>query len=96
MDGKDDEPTTTLPAPTTRGPQPYWNIRLPDSIRPNHYDLTLDIDLEASTFSGKVLIDVLVTTPTVWVLLHAKELSVTSSSKFNPWMIALDAPCLMS
>src|SRR5262245_44238521 len=50
--------------------------RLPTIVRPHRYDLTITPDLDASTFTGTVSIDLEVTEPTDTVILHAKDLVV--------------------
>lgn len=44
--------------------EPWRNFNLPDTVVPLHYQLTLEPDLEKATFSGKVRIDVKVTSRT--------------------------------
>jgi puromycin-sensitive aminopeptidase len=51
--------------------------RLDDGIRPSHYDVLLDIDLDAARFSGRVTIHIDVDTATDLVRLHAVDLEIT-------------------
>ncbi|MFZ4669372.1 MAG: M1 family metallopeptidase, partial [Microthrixaceae bacterium] len=51
--------------------------RLDDTVLPRHYDVQLDIDLDASRFAGRVRIDAEVTRATDVVRLHAIDLDVT-------------------
>eukprot|EP00930_Biecheleria_cincta_P105887 TRINITY_DN9895_c0_g1_i3.p1 TRINITY_DN9895_c0_g1~~TRINITY_DN9895_c0_g1_i3.p1 ORF type:complete len:886 (-),score=194.02 TRINITY_DN9895_c0_g1_i3:264-2921(-) len=57
-------------------------VLLPSDVVPEKYDLTLEPDLEQSTFEGTVKITVDVQVATETVMLHAKEL-VISSAKFT-------------
>jgi puromycin-sensitive aminopeptidase len=50
--------------------------RLPRSVVPRRYDLTIAPDLEAATFTGTVTITIEVLEPTDTVTLHAKDLVV--------------------
>lgn len=72
--------TTTAPGPTTPGTEVWWNVRLPDSIVPVHYDVVLYIDLKKLEFHGNVVILVNVTKPTENVLVHVNKMNVTSVS----------------
>jgi puromycin-sensitive aminopeptidase len=53
--------------------------RLPRSVTPEHYDLTLEPDLSASLFAGCVGIDVTVHEPTDVVVLNAAELTIAGA-----------------
>ena len=70
-------PSSTLPAPTTPGTDPYWSIRLPKSVIPVHYDILLQINLSNERFNGKVVIQIDVKSPTLYIILHNKGLNVT-------------------
>lgn len=50
--------------------------RLPTTVRPEAYHLELEPDLHAATFSGRVVIDLLVMEPTNEVVLNAAELVI--------------------
>src|SRR3981081_171414 len=52
--------------------------RLPASIRPEHYTLTLTPDLRAATFSGEETIDLVLDAPSKTVTLNAAELKFVS------------------
>ena len=52
--------------------------RLPRTIVPSRYDVTLEPDLEAATFSGTIEIEVTVTDPTDELVLNAIELEIVS------------------
>jgi puromycin-sensitive aminopeptidase len=50
--------------------------RLPTSVVPSHYDLTLQPELEEAVFSGSVRIRLTVTEPVSEIVLNAKELEI--------------------
>src|SRR6266550_845506 len=52
--------------------------RLPTSVRPEHYSLTLTPDLHAATFSGDETIDVFLVAPSKKITLNAAELKFVS------------------
>ena len=53
--------------------------RLPTNVIPSAYDLTLEPDLEAATFTGEVTIQVEVIEPTAEVVLNAIDLQIDSA-----------------
>lgn len=55
------------------------NIRLPKSILPFRYDLTIQPDLQNFTFSGNVAIGIDVKKTTKKIILHAKQLTIASA-----------------
>jgi len=54
--------------------------RLPDTVRPEHYALTLTPDLKAATFSGVESIDVTIAEPAGAITLNAAEIAFQSVS----------------
>jgi aminopeptidase N/puromycin-sensitive aminopeptidase len=69
--------------------------RLPQTVRPESYALTLTPDLKAATFSGVETIELTVTEPTGAVTLNAAEIafqsvSVTAAGKEQKAEVALD------
>jgi aminopeptidase N/puromycin-sensitive aminopeptidase len=69
--------------------------RLPDSVRPSHYKLTLTPDLNAATFSGDETIEVTLAEPTNAITLNAAEIAfqnviVIDAGKQQKAVIALD------
>ncbi len=50
--------------------------RLPRTVVPSHYDITLEPDLTAASFQGSVKIDVDLAEPTNTIVLHAIELDL--------------------
>ncbi len=64
------------PAPLSRSDlDPF---RLPRHVVPRRYEVHLEPDLAASTFSGRVLIEATVETATRLIALNAKELEISS------------------
>ena len=57
----------------------WWNVRLPDNIVPDHYDVVLYIDLKKLVFFGDVSILMNVTKPTENVLVHVNKMNITQS-----------------
>lgn len=53
---------------------------LPDSAIPSHYELLLEPDLEAFTFSGSVTIDIIAKEPTDTLTIHANEIEVQQAT----------------
>ena len=67
--------------------------RLPSTVRPEHYALTLTPDLKAATFSGVESIDVILAEPTDHITLNAAEIafqSVSANGKEQTATVALD------
>jgi len=62
---------------TTSTSNPY---RLPRTVLPSHYAITLEPDLDAATFSGEVDIVVDIQEATSSILLNAAELEIQSAS----------------
>ena len=54
-------------------------FRLPRHIRPVHYELWLQPDLQRETFSGRVGIELNVSESTNYIVLHSKKLSITET-----------------
>src|SRR5579859_7963095 len=52
--------------------------RLPSTIRPQHYSLTLTPDLKAATFSGSEVIDVTLAEPSTSITLNEHDLTFRS------------------
>lgn len=59
-------------------------VRLPRTVVPSHYDLSLAPDLDAGTFAGRVAITVDVTDAVDHVVLNAVELTVHEAWLENP------------
>ena len=54
--------------------------RLPPTVRPRRYDLTLEPDLDTATFAGEETIEVEVVEPTSEIVLNAAEIEVDEAS----------------
>ena len=70
--------------------------RLPSTVRPEHYTLTLTPDLKAATFSGVESIDLDLAEPTASITLNATEIAfqsvtVTAAGKEQKAAVSLDA-----
>ncbi|VAV89261.1 Membrane alanine aminopeptidase N [hydrothermal vent metagenome] len=71
------------------------DYRLPRTVIPSHYEITIEPDLDAATFSGLVVIDVDVTDPVTEIVLNTIELDILSAkvvsgdSTFTP-QVSLD------
>jgi len=70
--------------------------RLPSTVRPEHYALTLTPDLKAATFAGVESIDVTVIEPTASITLNSAEIAlqsvtVTAADKTQKAAVFLDA-----
>lgn len=59
--------------------EPWKDFRLPDYVRPVHYDLRLQPDLKTDTFEGRVVIEVNVTRRMRWVELGCLKSRITYS-----------------
>ncbi len=69
---------SVLAASTTAYPGFLQSQRLPDTVRPQHYTLTLTPDLKAATFTGSETIDVTLAEPTNSITLNAHDLTFQS------------------
>ncbi|MCL1597595.1 MAG: hypothetical protein M3094_00300, partial [Actinomycetia bacterium] len=56
------------------------DYRLPRTVIPSHYEITIEPDLDAATFSGSVVIDVDVEESVTEIVLNAIELDIESAS----------------
>ncbi|MGH8980196.1 MAG: M1 family metallopeptidase, partial [Acidimicrobiales bacterium] len=73
-----------VPDSTSTPPSPAESHRLPRTVEPVTYRLELIPDLEASTFSGTVEIDVRIHQQTDVVVLNAAELKITEATVVPP------------
>jgi aminopeptidase N len=55
---------------------PASSFRLPRSVVPDHYDITLDLDLESFAFNGEVGIDVRVEEPISQIVLNTADIDI--------------------
>jgi puromycin-sensitive aminopeptidase len=58
--------------------------RLPRSVVPSHYDLVLEPDLDAATFTGTAEVDVEVVEPVDEIVLNALDVEITSARLVGP------------
>ena len=75
---------------------PAYAQRLPDTVIPAHYDLTVEPDLAKATFSGREAIDVTLKTPSKAIVLNAAEITfgdvqIVAGGKTQPAAVTLDA-----
>ncbi|XP_055526032.1 aminopeptidase A isoform X2 [Wyeomyia smithii] len=56
------------------------NFRLPRHVKPRHYELRLHPDLEQQTFSGQVGIDITVSEPTNYIVVHSNQLAINETA----------------
>ena len=66
-------------APAKRGAKPKGAFRLPPDIRPTHYQIHIEPDLEAGTFSGQAAIEITLERPADRVFLHAVDLELRNA-----------------
>jgi len=76
---------------------PIAAARLPKSVVPSHYTLSIEPDLASETFSGFEKIDVDVKAPVDSITMHAvdmelKDVTVTAGGKELPATVSVDAP----
>lgn len=71
---------TVYPISTNGEIFPWAQLRLPQSIRPLNYDLTLKPDLDKMTFSGQAVISMFVRHNTTHIVLHSMNLNITKAT----------------
>ncbi|XP_064404394.1 aminopeptidase Ey-like [Halichondria panicea] len=70
---------TTAPPISTAPPPKLWdNVRLPATIRPDLYRISLTVDLDSFAVSGTVDITCQVLEATSYILLHAREMEINN------------------
>lgn len=69
-----------FPLSTSGEPFPWAQFRLPHSIRPLSYDLTLNPDFNSMTFTGHTVINMLVLHNTKRIVLHGASLNITKAT----------------
>src|SRR4029079_11024761 len=75
---------------------PAYAQRLPDTVIPAHYDLTVEPDLAEATFSGRQAIDVTLKVPSKAIVLNAAEITfgevqIVAGGKTQTAAVSLDA-----
>ena len=68
---------TTTKKPLCTAGKRWCDVRLPQEIRPSHYDLKLTSDVEKLVYQGTQVINIAVSSPIDVVLVHIKEKSIT-------------------
>ena len=58
--------------------------RLPKTVKPTHYELDLNLDLDGLTFQGSVVVHLEVFHQTTSIVLNSKELEITSTKIVHP------------
>ena len=85
--GSETASSATVVTPTEKtGPEPWYKIRLPQNIRPLHYDFYLDPYLEQNTFQGNVSILIEVTAESEfmsYILIHINDMNVTRAKVYK-------------
>ena len=80
-------PTSEVtPTQEPTGPEPWYQIRLPQNIRPIHYDFYLDPYLEQNTFEGNVSVLIEVTGKSdymSYILIHINDMNVTRAKVYK-------------
>lgn len=76
--GAPNQPSKELPISTSGQQFPWDRMRLPKSVSPLHYHLTIHPNLTSLTFTGVVRIQLEVHEHTRTVILHAKQMQVSS------------------
>ncbi|XP_039517984.1 leucyl-cystinyl aminopeptidase-like [Pimephales promelas] len=81
---------------------PWTELRLPSSVHPVHYDISLHPDLKNMTFKGSVSIKVKVLHETKIIVLHSSDMNITKATfqdevvhvlEYKPWQqIAIKFP----
>ena len=58
---------------------PWKNVRLPANIVPDHYEVSLSVDLESFNVTGEVTVNAEVVSETPYILIHAKDMNITGA-----------------
>lgn len=73
-------PEPVYPISTNGEVFPWAQLRLPQSVRPLDYDLTLNPDLDTMTFTGHIVITMFVRHSTKHIVLHSLTLNITKAT----------------
>ncbi|XP_046879168.1 endoplasmic reticulum aminopeptidase 1b isoform X1 [Hypomesus transpacificus] len=73
------KPPSFAPLATNGQPFPWDRMRLPETVSPLHYHLLIHPNLTTLDFSGSVLIELEVHTNTHSIILHSKDLQISSA-----------------
>lgn len=77
---KQNKTSPVYPIATNGEVFPWAQMRLPQSIRPLSYDLTLNPDLDSMTFTGNTVIQMFVRHSTKNIVLHSMNLNITKAT----------------
>lgn len=69
--------------PSTDSSGDWVNFRLPDYVKPVHYDLHLEPNMEDDTYAGTVSVHVEVSKPTQHLWLHIRETFVSAMPRLT-------------
>ncbi|CAG2107133.1 unnamed protein product, partial [Medioppia subpectinata] len=72
-------PTAPSVPPTAPTPPPDIELLLPKTVRPKHYDLTVEPNHETNVFTGRVTVEIEVIDATDVIKIHANELTVSGA-----------------
>lgn len=82
-----EQPTSSVSPTEPTGPEPWYKVRLPQNIRPIHYDFYLDPYLEQNIFKGNVSVLIKVTEKSdymSYILIHIKDMTVNKAKVYKP------------
>lgn len=74
----------SAPIATNGKPFPWENMRLPKTVSPIHYDLTIHPNLTSLNFSGMVRILLDVHDDTSTIILHVKQMQISNALLLAP------------
>ena len=60
--------------------KPWERYRLPSTINPLHYRISLNVNMTRMVFNGKVMIEIMVLNETNYVVLHASDMQINHVS----------------
>lgn len=73
-----------FPISSSGEPFPWKTMRLPDTISPLHYNLLIHPNLTSLDFTGSVQIQIEVLQDTKTIILHSKDLHISSARLLDP------------
>ncbi|XP_046395915.1 glutamyl aminopeptidase-like isoform X2 [Ischnura elegans] len=76
-------PSTTTPTTPTGEPCPWSNLRLPHTLHPIRYNITIHPNLTTLHVKGQVTIEFAVDEDTNFIVFHAKNLTITDKSMLD-------------
>ncbi|XP_043844093.1 endoplasmic reticulum aminopeptidase 1 [Dromiciops gliroides] len=71
---------TNSPVATNGAPFPWNKMRLPDYVLPVHYNLMIHANLTTLTFVGVTEVEIIVSQPTSFIILHSQHLQITTAT----------------